>query len=107
VISRFVITGAVDFSSAEQYPNQLAALSAAHGVCMTNCAYTLAPSTSQDTSGDSVKVNCSLPLSVYQLIYSVGDIARVCRISMGRDGHRLENVITMEMGLHGLFATNR
>jgi hypothetical protein len=91
VMSRFVITRAVDFSSAEQYPNQLVALSAARGV-MTNCAYILAPSTSQDTSGDkaySVKVNYSLLLSVYQLIYSVCDIARVRRISMGRDGHRL------------------
>jgi hypothetical protein len=61
------------------YPNQLAGLSATHGIRMTNCAHILAPSTSQDISGDKAygpKVNCLLPLWVYQqLIYSVADTA--------------------------------
>lgn len=84
---RCVITGAVDFASAEQHLNQLAAMSVAHGVRMTNCAHILAPSTSQDISSDKTDgptVDFLLPLQVHQLIYSVRDAARIRRICMGR-----------------------
>ena len=50
---RCVITGAVDAASLKAYPNQLTALSAAHGSRKTQCAHILSPSTSQGISGDN------------------------------------------------------
>ena len=96
-------------------------MSAAHGVRKTNCAHILTPSTSQDISGDKAhgpKVNhfSSQPvhhsfMSALQHEYAASAWAVMCRMGNilvfdelnGNDGHRLENVMTMEMGIHGLF----
>jgi|SRR5882762_2883569 len=114
--------GAINFALAELYPNQLVALSTAHGVRMTNCAHILAPSTSQDISSNKAygpKVNYPLPLwcissftrsamqheyatSAWAVMCCIGGILVIDKLN-GNDGHRLENVMTMEMELHSLF----
>jgi len=100
---RCVITGAVDLASAQQYPNQLTALGATHGFRITNYAHILTPSTSQDISGDKAfGAKHEYAASAWAVICRMGGILVVDELN-GNGSHRLENVMTMEMGLHGLF----
>ena len=119
---RCVVTGFVDYASATQYPNQLGALGNAYGLGVTTCAHIFASSTSQDISGDNAnrsKVNNFLPLqcinsfawlafqhkyaaSAWAIMEWMGAIDVINELN-SNGIHHLENVMTMEVGIHTLF----
>jgi hypothetical protein len=117
-----MITGAVDYESLMAEPNQFASL-AGYDIRVTQCTHIFASSTSQDISGanvDGPKVKHFIipglspnQLTRYALQHNYAASAWAVMMRMGAvlvpdelngaDIHRLENVLTMEEGLHSLF----
>ena len=117
-----MITGAVDYESLIAEPNRFASL-ADYDIRVTECTHIFASSTSKDISGanvDGLKVKdliipglSSDQLTRYALQHNYAASAWAVIMQMGAvlfpdelngaDIHRLENILTMEEGLHSLF----
>ena len=117
-----VVTGFINYASVKQYPDQLGALNNAYGLHMTTCTHIFASFTSWDISGDNANrsnVNDNLPLwsidsftwlalqheyagSAWAVMEWMGAINVITDLN-GNGVHCLENVMTMEVGIHDFF----